>query len=197
MRPTRRKRPPGSAPGQPVLTGEALPPRIHVIRYNAESIDEHDPADAAACLKLVGAGAVTWIDVQGLADLDLLRTLGDKLGLHPLALEDVVSLGQRPKIEDYDNHLFVIARMPEAGGTITTDQTSCFLRLDLLLTFQEHYGDCLDGVRERLRKGKGSMRRSGPDYLTYAILDAIVDGHFPVLETLGERLEDLESEVAA
>src|SRR5262247_601111 len=111
---TRTKKPPGTAPGLPVLTGEALAPRIHVIRYNADTIEEHDPADADACLALVGAGAVTWIDVQGLADLNLLRTLGDKLGLHPLALEDVVSLGQRPKIEDYDSHLFVIARMPEA-----------------------------------------------------------------------------------
>jgi len=113
------------------------------------------PADAAACLALVGDGAVTWIDVQGLADLSLLKALGEGLGLHPLALEDVVSLGQRPKVEDYDTHLFVIARMPEPGETINTDQTSLFLRRDLVLTFQEHYGDCLDGVRERLRKGRG------------------------------------------
>jgi len=179
----------------PVLTGEALPPRIHVIRYNAGAIEEHDPKDAAACLALVGGDAVAWIDVQGLADLDLLRALGAGLGLHPLALEDVVSFGQRPKVEDYDTHLFVIARMPEQGDTITTDQTSLFLRRDLVLTFQEHYGDCLDGVRERLRKGKGIMRRSGPDYLAYAILDAITDGFFPVLESLGERLETLETEV--
>jgi magnesium transporter len=183
------------APGVPVLTGEALPPRIHVIRYDASAIEEHNPKDAAACLALVGAGAITWIDVQGLADLDLLRALGEGLGLHPLALEDVVSLGQRPKVEDYDTHLFVIARMPEPGEPVTTDQTSLFLRRDLVLTFQERYGDCLDGVRERLRKGKGAMRRSGPDYLAYAILDAIVDGYFPVLESLGERLEDLEGEV--
>lgn len=192
---TRRRKPPGMSPGVPVLTGEAKPPRIHAIRYTAESLEEHDPHDAEGCLSLVAPGAVTWIDVQGLADLDLLRALGEKLGVHPLALEDVVSVGQRPKAEDYDTHLFIIARMPEPGERIVTDQTSICFGRDYILTFQEHYGDCLDPVRERLRKGKGLMRRSGSDYLAYAILDAVIDGFFPVLETFGEKLEALEAEV--
>jgi magnesium transporter len=183
------------SPGVPVLTGEALPPRIHVMKYNADSIQESDPAGARECLALLSPGTVAWIDVQGLADLDLLKTLGEALGLHPLALEDVVSLGQRPKAEDYDSHMFIIARMPEAGESVTTDQTSIFLLKDALITFQEHYGDCLGPVRDRLRKGKGQMRRSGPDYLAYAILDAVIDGYFPILESFGEKLEDLEAEI--
>ena len=192
---TRRRKPPGMSPGIPVLTGDALPPRIHTIRYDAGTIEESDPHTAEECFALVNPGTVTWIDVQGLSDLDLLKALGEKFKLHPLALEDVVSFGQRPKADDYDTHLFMIARMPETGEMITTDQTSLFLGANFLITFQEHYGDCLGAVRDRLRKGKGLMRRSGADYLAYAILDAIVDGFFPVLEAFGEKIETLEAEV--
>ena len=194
-RSSRRRKPPGASPGVPVLTGEAMPSRMHAIRYTATSIEESDPRDARECLALIAPGSVTWLDVQGLADLEQLRLLGEGLKLHPLALEDVVSLNQRPKADDYDSHLFVIARMPEAGDAISTDQTSLFVGPGYLLTFQERYGDCLDPVRERLRKGKGLMRRAGSDYLAYAILDAIIDGFFPILEAFGERLEDLEGEV--
>ena len=178
-----------------VLTGEALPPRLHAIRYTPEAIEEKDLAGAADCAALAGLEGIVWIDVQGLGDLDLLRSLGEIFSLHPLALEDVVSLRQRAKADDYDTHFFVIARMPEMVDRVGTDQTSLFIGPRFVLTFQEHYGDCLDPVRERIRKGKGLLRRSGPDYLAYAILDAIIDGYFPLLETYGETLEALEDEV--
>lgn len=194
-RQTRRGKPPGTSPGIPVLTGEALAPRIHAIRYTADTLEESDPVTARECGQLAAGGGVTWIDVQGLGDVELLKSLGEIFSLHPLALEDVVSFGQRPKADEYDTHIFVIVRMPEAGGAVTTDQTSLFLGRNFLLTFQEHYGDCLGPVRERLRRGKGLMRRSGPDYLAYAIIDAIVDGYFPILESYGETLESLEDEV--
>ncbi|HEY3174141.1 MAG TPA: magnesium/cobalt transporter CorA [Candidatus Polarisedimenticolia bacterium] len=183
------------APGVPVLTGEALPPRIHVIRYTPDSVEEMDLASAKECSAMLEGSGVVWVDVQGLGDLDLLRTLGERFALHPLALEDVVSVGQRPKADDYDTHIFVIARMPETGHGARTDQTSIFIGSRFVLTFQEHYGDCLGPVRERIRKGKGLLRRSGPDYLAYAILDSIVDGYFPLLESYGEKLEQLEDEV--
>ncbi|MGH9869980.1 MAG: magnesium/cobalt transporter CorA [Candidatus Polarisedimenticolia bacterium] len=193
---SRRRKPAGMAPGIPVLTGEALVPRIHVIRYSADAIEEFDVASVQDCRTLGTEGGVIWIDVQGLGDLELLRVMGERFGLHPLALEDVVSVSQRAKVEDYDSHLYIIVRMAEsAAEVLITDQTSLFLGKDFVLTFQEHYGDCLGPVRERLRRGKGLMRRSGPDYLAYAILDAVVDGYFPVLEQFGERLEDLEQEV--
>ena len=182
-------------PGVPVLTGESRPPRIHAIRYTPETLEEQDLAAAKDCLPLLAGGGVLWIDVQGLGDLDLLRSLGEIFALHPLALEDVASVGQRPKADDYDSHIFIISRMPEVGDGVNTDQTSMFLGSNFVLTFQEHYGDCLGPVRERLRKGKGLMRRSGPDYLAYAILDAIVDGYFPLLEAYGEKIEALEDEV--
>ncbi|HKY33822.1 MAG TPA: magnesium/cobalt transporter CorA [Candidatus Polarisedimenticolia bacterium] len=194
-RTTRRRKPAGMSPGVPVLTGEALAPRMHAILYTAETIEEADPASAGECRELAARPGVLWIDVQGLGDLELLHGLGEIFSLHPLALEDVVSLSQRPKMEDYDSHLYLIARMPELSGGLT-DQTSLFVGPRFALTFQERYGDCLGPVRDRLRRGKGQIRRSGPDYLAYAILDAIVDGYFPVLESLGETLEDLEDEVS-
>lgn len=196
-RSSRRGKPPGYPPGIPILTGDALPPRVHVIRYDAASIEEMDPAPPGDFSALRSEGRVVWIDVQGLADLDLLARLGETFALHPLALEDVVSISQRAKVEDYDSHLYVIARMPEvADDTFLTDQTSLFIGHDYLITFQERYGDCLGPVRERLRRGKGLIRRSGPDYLAYAILDAIIDAYFPLLETYGERLDELEREVS-
>ena len=194
-RTSRKKKPPGMSPGIPILTGEAQPPRIHAIRYTADAFEEKDVTGAQECLGMLSGDGVLWIDVQGLGDLDLLRALGEKFALHPLAMEDVVSVGQRPKADDYDSHIFIIARMPESGGEMNTDQTSIFLGSNFVLTFQERYGDCLGPVRERLRKGKGLMRRAGPDYLAYAILDAIVDGFFPLLEIYGEKIEALEEEV--
>ncbi len=194
---TRRRKPPGASPGTMVLTGDAVAPRIHLIRYTFDSIEELDlqPAETGRLRETGAPGAVTWIDVQGLGDLELLRSLGEIFALHPLALEDVVSLRQRGKVDDYDSHLFVITRMPEAGEEVSTDQTSLFLGPGFLITFQERHGDCLEPVRERLRRGKGLMRRSGADYLAYAIIDAIIDAYFPLLESYGESLEALEDEI--
>ena len=192
---TRKGKTPGLSPGVLILTGEALPPRIHAIRYAEGFIEEKDLASAQECSAFATAEGITWIDVQGLGDLELIKQLGDLFQVHPLALEDIVSVGQRPKVDDYDTHLYVITLMAEPGETIGTDQTSLVIGRSFLLSFQEHYGDCLQPVRERLRRGKGLMRRSGPDYLAYAILDAVIDGHFPILESYGEVLESLENEV--
>jgi len=192
---SRRKKQPGMPPGALVLTGDALPPRIHGIRYTADGLEERDLSSARDCVSFIAGEGVSWVDIQGLGDLDLLGQLGESFGLHPLALEDVVSLRQRPKVDDYDSHLYIIARMPIGGEVVRSEQVSIFVGPNFVLTFQEHYGDCLDPVRERLRKGKGLMRRSGSDYLAYALIDAIIDSFFPVLEVYGEKLEDLEDEL--
>ncbi len=178
-----------------MLTGDSIAPRIHGIRYTTETLEEKDLSSASECVSFIAGSGVTWIDVQGLGDLDLLGRLGASIGLHPLALEDVVSVRQRPKVDDYDSHLYIIARMPVSGEAVRTEQISIFLGPNYVLTFQEHHGDCLDPVRDRLRKGKGLMRRSGPDYLAYALIDALIDSFFPVLEMYGERLEALEDEL--
>ena len=121
--------------------------------------------------------------------------VGEAFGLHRLALEDVLNVHQRPKIESYADHLFVVARMAEWCGHLETEQLGLFIGEDFVVTFQERPGDDFGPVRERLRGARGLLRKSGPDYLAYALLDAIVDRYFPVLEGYGERIEELEDEV--
>ena len=164
-----------------------------------ERIEEKDlssPEEVVAYLT-DGTPSITWVDVQGLGDRGVLEALGRIFHLHPLALADVVNVSQRPKVEPYDRHLFVITRMSLLGedGSLATEQVSIFLGKDFVLTFQETRGDCLDPVRERIRRGAGSIRKAGADYLAYAILDAIIDYYFPIVEDLGERIEGLEDEV--
>ncbi len=138
---------------------------------------------------------MAWVDVQGLGDEKKLRQIAEIFGVHLLALEDIVNAPQRPKIEEYDSQLLLIARMARLDGRyrIVNEQVSIFLGKNYVLTFQEHPGDVFDPVRGRLREGIGPIRRSGPDYLAYALLDTIVDEYYPVIESVGESLERLES----
>jgi magnesium transporter len=199
LRRPRKRPPPGARPGTLVVPEGALAPRIRLMRYDRETVEERDVSDPAALEPLIGAGRIAWVDVQGLGDERLLRRLGELFGLHALALEDVVHVGQRPKTEAYEGHQFYVSRMFRRlpSRAIDREQVSIFFGKHYVLTFQERYGDVLDPVRERLRQGKGPMRKSGPDYLAYAIIDAIIDGYYPVLEATGDTLEDLEHEVIA
>jgi magnesium transporter len=136
--------------------------------------------------------------VEGVHDVEIIRHLGERFALHPLVLEDIVNTGQRPKIEDYDDYLFIVLRMlrPTGGGEFTSEQLSMILGPSYLFTFQEGLqGDVFDMVRERLRNNKGKGRAMGADYLAYALIDAIVDSYFSVLEDLGERIVNLEEEL--
>ena len=144
-------------------------------------------------------GAVTWIEVRGLEDELTLRELAHIFHIHPLALEDIVHTPHRPKMEAYDQHLFVITRMVmlRSQDDIEASQVSIFLGSNYVLTFLDDISDCLDPVRERIRKKNGIHRSSGADYLFYSILDAIVDHYFPVLETYGEHLEFIEEQTVA
>ncbi|MBI3300790.1 MAG: magnesium/cobalt transporter CorA, partial [Deltaproteobacteria bacterium] len=139
---------------------------------------------------------VTWVDVEGLGDVETIRTLGEIFGLHRLALEDVINVHQRAKVEQYGEHHFIVTRMVRLGEHLETEQLSLFLGKNFVLTFQEgHPGDCLDLIRERIRQKRGRIRDAGLDYLAYALLDAVVDCYFPILEEYGERLETLEDEI--
>ncbi len=199
---------PGTAPGTLTAPTEHRVERVTVtvMRYDRESFDERevDPAEEGVeapepSTEAAAAGGVTWIDVVGLHDVELLRHLGERFGLHALALEDVLNTGQRPKAEDYDDHHFVVMRLfhvlEEAGGILEGEQISIFLGDDFVLTFQEIRGDFFEPVRARIRQGKGRIRSMGADYLAYALLDSLVDHFFPVLEHLGDRIEALEDEV--
>ncbi len=187
----------GSRPGTLVVSKTSPPTRIDAIVYTEKTIEEHTSVSVESLASLIGDGHIAWIDVQGLGDEAVLRGLGEFFSLHPLVLEDVVNVPQRPKTEEYDGQKLIITRMVRLGGQAELDveQVSIIFGANYVLTVQERPGDVLDPVRRRLRDGKGPMRRLGPDYLAYAILDAIVDAYYPVLEELGDYLEQLEDQV--
>jgi magnesium transporter len=164
--------------------------------YGPQGFKEEAVQEIASLGSLLGRWPVTWVNVDGLGDADVLREIGRCFHLHRLALEDVVNTHQRPKIEHYGEHLFIVLRMAMISDCLETEQVSLFLGKGFVLTFQAGLpGDCLDPVRERIRKGAGRIREAGSDYLAYALLDGVIDGFFPVLEAYGESLEDLENEI--
>ncbi len=191
-----RRPPPGSAPGTLVAPPkEALPPSIRMIAYAPERLEERPLAAVSELDRPADAFPVTWIDVQGLGDLEVMRAVGGHFRLHPLVLADIVQADQRPKVEAYEEYLFLVLRMPHLDEVLWTEQLSLVVGKDFVLTFQERPGDCFDPVRARLRQEPSRMRTLGADYLAYALLDALVDSCFPVLEHFGETLETLEQQV--
>jgi magnesium transporter len=191
----RRPSPPGSSPGTIVVDPDAPPPSIQVIAYGEGDLIEQEIVDPNTLSEFMGRWPVTWVNVDGLGDVELLQTLAAVFQIHPLELEDVVNVGHRPKLEENPEHLFVIAKMPSIVDHIHLEQVSIFVGRDFVLSFQERSGDCLDPVRQRLRSARGRIRGSGSDYLAYAILDALVDSYFPVLEQYAERLDRIEDEI--
>ncbi|BAY92191.1 MULTISPECIES: magnesium/cobalt transporter CorA [unclassified Tolypothrix] len=190
---------PGNVPGTLVIDENAYYPEIILIDYNANNYTKQEIASPEECLQFLDANSVSWVDVRGLGNIDILQRVGQVFDLHPLVLEDVVNMAERPKTEDYDDQLLIIARMvvPKKNAFgFFSEQVSLVLGKTYLLTVQEEpEHDCFDAVRSRIEKSKGIIRKSGADYLTYALLDAIIDGFFPVLERYGEQIEDLEEEV--
>jgi magnesium transporter len=192
----------GARPGTLVIPDEAPAPRISVIHYDETTCEEGTVEDPDELERAFDPTNVTWIDVQGFGDRSLMRQVGSMFNLHPLLMEDVVNVPQRPKAEPYGDQLLIVVRMvrlsdddPDQIASVDMEQVSMVLSKHYLITFQEKYGDVLDPVRKRIRSGKGMIRRSGSDYLTYAIADTIIDGYYPVLESIGDRLESLEADV--
>lgn len=195
-----RRRPEvGAAPGTFAARDAGTPSRVSLLSFGRDALEEHDDLDPSEVRSRLVPGRVNWIDVQGFGDGSAVRELGAAWGLHPLALADVVNHGQRPKVEEYDGVLFVTLQMVtiDASGAHRWEQVSLFLCPDAVITFQEAPGDCLETLRERIRAGRKRVRSSGHDFLATMVVDAIVDGYFPVLEELGEDLERLEDEVLA
>ena len=166
--------------------------QLSVMGYGAGGVTDRKEADVAAIEALRRTSKVVWVDVTGLGNVPLLRQLGELFGLHRLALEDVVNVNQRAKVEDYGDHLFVVVRMVDPTNTTETEQFALFLGTDFVLTFQERPGDCFGMVRSRLRDAAGQMQKRGADYLAYALLDSVVDAYFPVIERQDGRLEAIE-----
>ncbi len=192
-----RRAPRGAAPGTLVLDPDAPRSQLHVFAYGPQACVEREIGAVDEVARMLGQHAVTWLNVDGLGDEPTLRRLGELFGVHRLALEDVVHVSQRPKIERYGDRLFIVVRMPTVAedGTFHTEQLSLVLGPGFLVSFQERRGDGFDPVRQRLRAGKGRARAAGADYLAYALIDAVIDGYFPVLEAAGDRLDALEEEI--
>jgi magnesium transporter len=190
---------PGSAPGTLNIEDDAPIPNIILIDYNETKATRVHLPTPEASVPYLDTESVSWVDVQGLGSEEVLRRLGEVFKLHPMVLEDVVNVPQRPKVEEYDKQLLIVARMVmpcDEGKGFVSEQVSFILGPHYLLTVQEEPElDTFNPVRDRIRTCKGAIRKHGADYLAYTLLDTIIDGFFPVLERYGEQIEDLEDEV--
>lgn len=182
-------------PGTLVQDPDAPPPIIRVIGYGPQAMFEKRVDTAAEAVSLVGREPVVWINVDGLGRMDTIAEFGALLDLHRLALEDVLNVHQRAKIEEYSNSLFIVFRTIDDPEIPSTEQLSMFIGKGWILTFQETAGDAFDSIRRRIRERGGRVRAAGPDYLAYALLDAATDAYFPVVEGFAKELEEVEEEI--
>ena len=193
-----REPPAGSRPGTLVVPEDAEPTRIRAALYEEDGVEELEIEHAARVRELLEDGRRLWVDVRGLRDVEVLTEIAAIFEVHPLALEDAVNVPQRPDTQAFDAHQQIVARALAATarpGRIEFQQVSLFVGKRSLLTIREHDDDTFDIVRERLRQGKGPIRRSPVGYLAYALIDTMVDGYFPMFEAFGDYLEELEGQV--
>lgn len=190
----------GLPPGALVHIGKkrAGKVRIKVIDYSQKELAEREARRVEECFQFRDKRTVTWINIDGVHDADLLRKIREHFGIHPLVMEDVMNTGQRPKMEGFKDYMFLVLKMlsySERENEIKSEQVSIILGKRFLISFQEEEGDVFDSVRARIRNSRGRLRQSGTDYLTYVLMDAIVDNYFIVLEKLGEKIESVEEEL--
>jgi magnesium transporter len=189
--------PPGTAPATLVVPPEyqGQKPVVSLIEYDAHSIEERKIETMDELLPCLDNDKVSWINVDGLGDPDFIQRLGQHFRIHPLALEDIFNIGQRPKVDEYDRQLFIVLDMgyENKEGEVVFEQVCVVLAEQFVITIQEeNSGDVFDPVRQRLRDGGGNARFMKADYLAYALIDAVIDQYFPIIESLGESMEDLQ-----
>ncbi len=189
----------GQIPGSVIYTGQNPKEELYieVFDYDKTHCDALELDSIEESFKYKLTDSVTWINLNGLNHVKQIEKLGIHYELHPLVLEDIVNISQRPKIDDYDSYLFIALKMLyyNASGVITSEQVSFVLGKNYVLSFQEAEGDVFDSVRERIQKAKGRIRNMRSDYLLYVLIDAIVDYYFNVVEILGDKIETLESQI--
>ncbi len=190
----------GLSPGTLVHIGKRISKevKITVIDYDATQLQETEIKAIEQCFPFKDKSTVTWINIEGLHESEIIQSLGDCFGLHPLVMEDILNTDQRPKVEDYNDYLYIVLKMLHnvRGAEVVTEQISLILHPNFVISFQEGIEeDVFSPVRERIRSGKGRIRGMGADYLAYSLIDAIVDNYFVILEVIGERIEDLEEEL--
>ncbi len=190
----------GLPPGSLIHVGEQKVERpiLSYIDYSEDKYEVNKDILLAECLPLRESSTVSWINMDGLHDVELLDAFGKAFDLHPLALEDVLNTGHPPKFEEFDDSALIITKMlyfDEEQSRIDAEQISLFLTRNNVLSFQERPGDVFDGVRERLRRKSGRIRQRGADYLVYTLVDSVVDSYFHILEKIGDRIDQLEAEL--
>ena len=192
----------GLPPGTLVHIGEVKPEKMKItlLDYDEQHIYEEEVVTVDECLPFKDEPTVTWVNIDGLHQVEILERVGDGFGLHPLVLEDILNTGHRPKAEDLGDYIYVVLKMlyPEGDNDeITEEQISLILGPTYVVSFQEKAGDVFNPLRERIRNDRGRIRKMGADYLAYALLDTVIDNYFVLLEKLGDRIELLEDELIA
>ena len=198
---TKRSQKAGLPPGTLIHIGErkAEKTRIRILDYNEAQFEEKEAKTVEECFPFKDKPTVTWINIDGIHQVDIIEKLGSYFGLHPLLLEDILNTEQRPKMEDFGDYIFVVLKMLYPGDNkedTEAEQVSLIFGSNFVISFQEREGDVFDPLRDRIRKHKGRIRQAGSDYLAYALLDAIVDNYFLILENVGEKIEDTEQRLA-
>jgi magnesium transporter len=192
----------GLPPGTVVFVGEKKVEevRITIIDYDEKQFAEREIKNIEDCFPYKDTPSISWINIDGVHQVDVIEKLGAHFVLHPLLQEDVVNTHQRPKFDEFDDHLFIVLRMflfNEEENQLEGEQISLIVGANFVISFQERQGDVFDQVRERLRNGKGRIRKKGSDYLAYSLIDAIVDSYYNILEGLGEHIESLQEELVS
>jgi magnesium transporter len=191
----------GLAPGSLVFTGlqKMSSVDITVFHYSEDYFEESNPKNIIEVISLIQSfKGVTWINIDGLHDENTIEEICTYLDIHKLSMEDILSVGQRPKLEEYKDYVQAVIKiltLDSTDETIEYEQLSFILKNNILVTFQEKTGDVFDSVRNRIREAKGNVRKKGADYLLYALLDSVVDNYFIVLDSFSEKLEDLETDL--
>jgi len=190
----------GLAPGTPVFIGDmkAEKVKITVIDYDESQFQEKYLKTVEECFPFKDKPTVTWINIDGVHDIEIIEKLGKRFDLHPLILEDIVNTGQRPKMEDFGSYIFVVLKMlyyDEKKKEIEGEQVSLILGSNFVISFQEKEGDVFNPIRDRIRNAKGKIRKTGADYLAYGVIDAAVDSYFLILEKIGEKIEGIEEDL--
>jgi magnesium transporter len=188
--------PPGTAPATLIVPPEyqSVKPVISLCKYDAHSFEEHQIGTIEELLPSLDSEKISWINIDGLGDVEFFQQLAQHFRIHPLALEDILNLGQRPKVDQYDHQLFIVLHMAYQSNPheVIFEQVSIVLMDRIVITVRERSGDVLDPLRQRLRDGVGNARFMGADYLSYALVDAVTDQYFPIIETLGESMDDFQ-----
>src|ERR1700752_674801 len=188
----------GAPPGTLFYTGEerSEPIKITLIEYNETEFLEQEFFDFNDCLKHVKPNMVKWINVEGIHKTEIIEQIGKHYNIHPLTMEDIVHVDQRPKFEDYDKYVFAVMKMISYNEEVFSEQLSIILLENTVISFQEpEGGDAFDIIRTRLRTAKGGVRKLGADYLAYALMDAVVDCYFTAIEKIGDKIEQIEESI--